>query len=372
MVLLHARLEAAGLDLSEVAELGLAPDRGAGAQVREGPDLDLVFHFRTLEDAGPDVAVAADDRVDDLAARPDPRPLADLRAAAQDDARLQDDVRRQLDGEIHVGTGRIDHRHAGQHVALVDGQPKLELGRGQLRPVVDAGERAVVLDFERNDRPPVFPGQDHQLGQIELARGRGALDVADAAAEPSRVEGVDAGVDLLDLQLVRRGILLLHDAEDLPAVIGPHDPSQAFGLPRVHRYQGDGRIAGPARVYQVGQQIGLDQRHVPREYENLADLLGDSLHGRADCVGRAERLVLKGEVGLRGEGLGQGRRRRRVDDQRPAAAYFARGVQDVREHRPSAQLVQDLGLAGLHARPEAGGHDHRENARRGLSHGIGR
>ena len=117
----------------------------------EGPDLDFVLHLGAFEHAGPDDAVAADYRVDDLAARPDPRPLADPGAAAQDDAGLQDDVLGQLHRGVHVRPDGIDERHAGQHVALVDDHAHLELGRGQLRAVVDAGERAVVLDLQRHD-----------------------------------------------------------------------------------------------------------------------------------------------------------------------------------------------------------------------------
>ena len=255
MVLLDARLEAAGLDLGEVAEPGLAADGGTGAQVREGSDLDFVLDLGPLQDAGPDVAVPADDRVDDLAAGADPGALADLRAAPQDDARIQDDVLGQLDGDVHVRPGRVHERHAGQHVAGVDGQPQLHLGRGQLGPVVDAGQGAVVFDFEGDDRPAVIVGELDQLGEIELARDLGALDVTDPATQPGGVEGVDAGVDLLDPQLVGRGVLVLHDPKHLATVLAADDASQAFWRDAMDRHEGHGRVAGAPDVYQLGQQV---------------------------------------------------------------------------------------------------------------------
>ena len=132
--------------------------------------------------------------VEDLAAAPDDRVPADATSSP----------RRTTPGSMVTSSamrdGGVDERAgAGPTMVtparmwrLVDAQAQLELGVGQLGAVVDAQERAVVVDLEGGHRPVVGARERHELRQVELAgRGRG-LDVADAAAQPGDVEGVEA------------------------------------------------------------------------------------------------------------------------------------------------------------------------------------
>ena len=299
-----------------------------------------------------------------------PEPIAG--GAAQDDVRLDGHVFRQLDRGVDAHAARVDHRHPGHHVGLVDGHPELELGLGQLRPVVDAVEGAVVLDHERDDRPAILARQLDQRRQVELARDRRRPHVPDPPAQPGCVEGVDAGVDLVDLELLGRRVLLLDDAQHLPAVVAANHAAQALGIEGVDADEGHHRSAGPPQVDQLRQQIRVHQGHVAGEDEHLGHVRRRDRERGPDRVRRAQWRLLEGEVGAIGEDLGDRRGRRRVDDQRPAMARVLRRVQHVGQHGAAAQLVEDLGLARLHARPETGGEHHRQGALRRLAHGIGR
>ena len=202
VVALGAGADDAVLDLGVVAQLDAAADVGTAAHVREGPDGDVGLDHRALQDAGPDDGALADARVEDLAAGADDRVALDDRAAPKDDARLDGDVRGDLDAGIDEGAGRVLQGDAGAHVGLVDAQAHLHLGVGQLDAVVDAQQGAVVLHLQGGHGPVVRARQRHELGKVELARHRRGRHVVDAPAQPGDVEGIEAGVDLADGQLV--------------------------------------------------------------------------------------------------------------------------------------------------------------------------
>src|SRR3972149_5996127 len=113
VVLLGARTPAALLHLGVVAELGAPADRGARAQVGEGPDGHLVLDLARLEHAGTDPAALAHDAVADLAAGADERLGADPRPATEDDVGLDDDVLAELDHRVDEDGGGGLHGHSG-------------------------------------------------------------------------------------------------------------------------------------------------------------------------------------------------------------------------------------------------------------------
>ncbi len=201
-------LEPAVLHLGVVAELGAPADRAARPEMGERPDPDLVLHLGRLERRWPR-SVQSRPMVVSMSWLPAPieRPGADPRPAPEDDVRLEDDVRREDHLGVDVGRRRVVHRHAGQEMAAVDPLPEAVRGVGQLGPVVDPGERAVVADLDAPDRPAVGPGERDELGQVQLTGHRRRSQIVDPAAEPGSVEDVDAGVDLVDLELVLGGVL---------------------------------------------------------------------------------------------------------------------------------------------------------------------
>ena len=179
VVLLDPGPDAAVLHLRVVAELRTAPDRRARPKVRERPDADVVLDLGPLEDARDDLAATPDDAVHDPAARPDPRPLPDRRPSAEHDVRLEDDVGRELDGGVDVDRRGILHGHAGLHVRDADPLGEQRLRVGEVDAVVDPGESPVLVDLEGRDRTLVLARELDELREVELARGRGRVQVAD-------------------------------------------------------------------------------------------------------------------------------------------------------------------------------------------------
>jgi len=109
-----------------------------------------------------------------------------------------------------------------------------------------------------------------------------------------------------------------------------------------------------------------------QSYEVIAAHTGVSVGTVKSRISRArdtlERLLLEGEHDPVLECLGQRRRRRGVDDDRRSllrrAGCLRPRVEDVREHRPAAQVVEDLGRARFHPRAEACRHHDGNGPRR--------
>ncbi len=169
MVLLDPSAQARVLDLGEVADLGIAADVAAGSEVGVGTDERAVLDGRLLDDAPPDGHLSTDRRVDDRRLRPDQAALADRGCALQEDAWIERDVLPDRDAPVDVDRRWVAHRDAGPHVGLVDPDPKGPLGLGELVAVVDAVERAVVLEPDRAHDPAVLACERHEIGEVQLA-----------------------------------------------------------------------------------------------------------------------------------------------------------------------------------------------------------
>ena len=85
----------------------------------------------------------------------------------------------EIDIPVEVDRRRVAHRHAVAHVGLVEADAQAPFGGGELGPVVDAVEAAVVLEADRAHDATVLAGQADELGQVDLAghaRGLERLD----------------------------------------------------------------------------------------------------------------------------------------------------------------------------------------------------
>ena len=132
---LRAVADARVLDLHVGARLGgLAEDR-SGAKVTEGAD----------DRIGADVRVDRDGVRADLGAGRDPC------RAAEDGERMDRHVGLDLDRRLDPGGGRIDDRHAGEHVPLVDAVAQHGGRLRELDARVDAVGLAVVGGDVRAD-----------------------------------------------------------------------------------------------------------------------------------------------------------------------------------------------------------------------------
>ena len=376
MVLAHVPAQAAVLDLRVVADLGPRPHVRPRPQVRERPDRDVVLHGGSLDDAGPDRAPLPDDGVVDLRPARDAGPGTDRGPAAEDHVRLQHDVLGEHHRVIQVHRGRIHHRDPGPHPAVVGLHPHVPFGAGELRPIVDPGQASVVVHVQAGHDPPVLAREPHQVREVQLARDGRRAQVADPAAEPRRVDGVQAGVDLADLELLLGGVLLLHDPLHGAALVPHHAPEPG----RVDGGDGDqrdgGMVHGP-RLEQRRQELRIHQRHVAGEDQHVLDVVVERGQGGPQGITRAAGNILDGGVRDRGDGVADPLRGRRPDDQRPGPGGLDRRVQDVLDHRTAAERVQDLGQGGLHPRAEARREHDRDRAPPGYAgarggHGVER
>ena len=256
---------------------------------------------------------------------------------------------------------------------LVEPHAEAPLGGRQLRPVVDAVEPAVVVERDRADQAAVLAGERDEVGQVQLS-GRGRrLERLDPAPQPGRVEGVDAGVDLVALELFGRGVVRLDDPLDGPEVAA-HDPPETRRVGREHAGQRDRRVI-LATGLEHGVEVGAGhERDVARQHEDLGRLVRNGLECRPDRVSGAARGLLERERAAIDECRDDGLDRWRVDDDRTTRGSAVRGalpgVEDVVEHRTATQPVEDLGRRRAHPGAKPGREHDGDRGRRVGTWGV--
>ena len=136
--------------------------------------------------------------------RPDLGARRDARRAADDRERMDDRVGLEHGVGVDPGRRRVDDRHAGEHVRLVD--PVAELRprppRAPTRvftPSVSIGISSLV------HRDPLALRDEERdgVGQIELALRVVRRQTVEHRPQPLGPEDVDRGVDLADGELLR-------------------------------------------------------------------------------------------------------------------------------------------------------------------------
>ena len=85
---------------------------------------------------------------------------------------------------------------------LVHAHPERPFGLAELRPIVDAVERPVVIESDGADDPAILAGQPDEFGQVQLPRCDRWFHRPDPASEPGRIECVAAGVDLVRIEFL--------------------------------------------------------------------------------------------------------------------------------------------------------------------------
>ena len=132
------------------------------------------------------------------------------------------DVGLDLYARLDPGRCRIDDRHAGEHVLLVDAIPELGRGDRQLGAGIDAERSAGVGADPRSCAAPGLDDVAHAVGEIELALGVVRLEPLQRRPEMRSVEDVDRRVELSDRALLGGCVAILDDLLDR-AVRAPHD-----------------------------------------------------------------------------------------------------------------------------------------------------
>ena len=176
------------------------------------------------------------------------------------------------------------------------------------------------------------------------------------------------GVDLVDLELVGRGVGLLDDAGDPVVVADPDDAAVAGGVVDAGGEDRAGGAGVAVLGHEGGHGLGAQQRRVAREHEHVAVVLVVVVVGEAgepdrDGVAGALLAVLLDELeaqagAVLGELLGDPLGAVADHHDGPLELGRRQGVEHVEHHRPAAQQVQRLGSGGPHPGPLAGGEHH--------------
>ena len=135
----------------------------------------------------------------------------------------------EQDGGVDPGRRGVHHGHALAHPVLDDAAVELASELGQLDAVVGTLGLHHVVERERADREPRLAGQADDVGEVVLALGVVVAHARQGVDEELGVEGEDAGVDLADLALLGRGVLLLDDRLDVALGVAD-DPAVADGV----------------------------------------------------------------------------------------------------------------------------------------------
>ena len=244
---------------------------------------------------------------------------------------------------------------------------------GELGARVHAEALAVVVAVEGANGLAVGLEDLEHVGQVVLALGVVASDLADVGGEQRAVEGVAAGIALEERRrLLGRAVLLLDVALD-GAVLCEHDAAVAERIGRGDREGRGGRLAVRDGLGEGADGLGGDERQVAVEHHDGAGVDAGGLQGDLDGMAGAEALgllhALDAGVRVCVGGLGDGADLVCVaahDDDDAVAAAGDGGVCDPADHGLAEDLVGDLGVVRLHAGALAGGEDDGG----GVCHGV--
>jgi hypothetical protein len=193
------------------------------------------------------------------------------------------------------------------------------------------------------------------VGEVELSRRVVGPDLRKGRRQHSRVEGVDARVDLGDATLLRCGVLVLDNRLDCSCFVA-HHPAVASGIGDFSGQDRDCVDTALVLCKQPAQRRRCEQWSVAVRHDDSAGERGQLLERTAHRVRGTSRSWLDGHP----------QRERQVAqvllDRRAVRPYHHQEVlgfercgcvHRVSDKASSADLMQDLGLRGLHpgARP---------------------
>ena len=134
-----------------------------------------------------------------------------------------------------------------------------------------------------------------ELGEVVLALGVVGGEGRQEAAQPGRVEHVEADVDLGDRELVGRRVARLDDARQV-AVRRRASRAVVDGVGQHDRGDGRPRRTVDVVAAQAGQQLGAGQRHVAVQDHDVAVEVGERDHAGPHGVAAAQALGLHGAL----------------------------------------------------------------------------
>ena len=180
--------------------------------------------------------------------------------------------------------GGIDHCDTVQHEPVQRSRAQHGLGPRQLHPVVDADALVVVLEPQHLDASALAEQDLDDRGEIELALGVVTAHLGEALPEQIPVHEVDAGVALLDAELLGACVRGLHDARE-PALGVAHQDARHVDHSREHRQLGS-RVA--LVLLQTPEARGREEGRVAVENQHVAGEILQLRFGLAHRVAGSE------------------------------------------------------------------------------------
>ena len=347
------------LGLHERADLPGDPELRARPEVGERTDTGPVPDHRQLAVRADDAGVGADLAVLERGVGADHGVLAHHRRAQQLGAGEDRDVGLEHDVGLDPRRRGVHDRDAVLHPAGDDAAVELLAELGELGPVVGSLGLRDVVDQVRTDGQAVLAGQTNGVGQVVLALGVVVADPRERRDEERGVERQDPRVDLVDLALLGRRVLLLHDRLDVTLMVA----NDAAVAERV-RHPAAQDAHRPLRRLVLGgerpQRLTLQQRGVAGRHDHGAGGRAGGLHRDAYGVPGAVLRLLDGQHrGRHQAGDVRSHLLALVPDDRDDTARFdgLHGPQHVADHGAPGDGVQHLHGLRLHAGAATGGED---------------
>ncbi len=242
----------------KVADVHLGPELGPRPQTGKRANEGASAHGHA-ELLSVDMGERMDDRtrlnhrIGNDTVRADGHPLAQAHLALEDAVDINAHVMCTQQVATHVDTCRVRQAHALFHQAV--GLPQLvsTLQLGQLHRAVDASHLHRVVYLVRHHLHPIGHRELHDVGQIELLLRILVVQPRQPALELGGGHGHDAAVNLGNLLLCGRCILVLHDG--LHGIPRAHDAAITRGVTLFQRQQR--QLVARAGRDQVEQGVGL-------------------------------------------------------------------------------------------------------------------
>ena len=143
-------------------------------------------------------------------------------------------------------------------------------------------------------------GDFQNIGDVELALGVVGIQLGQGVAQNSAVESENAGVDLIDAQLLGRSVLLLDDGLD-GTVRVTHDAAVTGWVIQLHRQNGDCVTGGHVGVVKPADGFRTQQRNVAVGDDDGAGEVGEWGKAALYRVACAVLLLLNGLCDLAAE-----------------------------------------------------------------------
>ena len=308
MVRLRAARQGRVLHLDEIADVHVFAQRCARAQPRERADERTRAHAHAqglAVDVGErvDHRAGGDHRVAHQAVRPDANPVAELHMAFEDAVDVDLHVGAAAQFATHVQAPRVGQANPGVHQRGGLGALEAALEVGELHGAVHTQHFGVARRCGGGDGHALGDRHRDDVGQVVLALGVVAGQRGEPAFEVRGGRGHHAGVDLVDVALHRRRILVLDDAVNPAALVrrtagrvATHDPAVAGRVVEGDRQQRE--PGARARGDQRPRRGGLDQRHVAVEDQRRAAVVQQRCGLQRGVAGaQLRRLAHEAKVG---------------------------------------------------------------------------